>query len=295
MTTSTEEYGVVVGYDGSDCAALALDWAIGEAEARGRPLTLCHAWQIPYPGLLPPPSEEIRKAAGEVLEEGAELARAKATGLTVRTLLVCGAPIQVLYEIGPAADLVITGSRGRGGIAQLLLGSVSAQLAEHARFPVVIVRGSVEPPPEVYPGRIVVGLDGSPAAARALDFAFEEAHLHGVPLTAVCAWPREVAATLSAPFVDAGGMRGMAEVRFGRLLAPWQERHPEVRVEERFTAGHPAEVLTAAAESARLLVVGARGLGGLRGALLGSVSHAVLRDAPCPVAVLHAPRSDSTR
>lgn len=289
MSGTDEHYGIVVGYDGSDGGRPALDWAVEEAQARRSPLTLCHAWQIPYPGLMPPPSEEIRKAAGIVLAEGADQVREQAPGLTVRSLLVCGPVLQVLYEVGEAADLVVTGSRRRGGIAQLLAGSVSGQLAEHAHFPVVIVRDSVRPSAELSPGTIVVGVDGSPAACRALGFAFEEARVHGVPLTTVCAWPRESPAMLSAPFVDAGGLREMAETRFGRLLAPWRERYPEVRVEARFATGEPAGLLLAAGEAARLLVVGARGLGGIRSALLGSVSHAVLREAPCPVAVLHAP------
>lgn len=290
MTTVDERYGVVVGYDGSDGSVQALDWSIEEARARRAPLTLCHAWQIPYPGLVPPPSEEIRKAAGTVLEEGAEYAGKAAPDLEVRRLLVCGAPLQVLYEVGPAAELVVTGSRGRGGIAQLLLGSVSGQLAAHARFPVVVVRGSMEAPPEYYPGRVVAGLDGSAAAARAVAFAFDEAHLHGVPLTVVCAWPRAAAqAGEGTPFVDAAGLRAMGEARFAELLGPLRTRYPDVRVEERFTDGRPEELLLEAAETARLVVVGARGLGGVRGVLLGSVSQAVLHHAPCPVAVLHAP------
>ncbi|MCP9972196.1 universal stress protein [Actinomadura madurae] len=83
-------------------------------------------------------------------------------------------------------------------------------------------------------------------------------------------------------------MRDAARAHLARLMIPARELHPEVKVQIDIVPGPPREVLMNAAEEARLLVVGSRGLGGFRGLLLGSVSHALVHHAPCPVAVVHA-------
>jgi nucleotide-binding universal stress UspA family protein len=126
----------------------------------------------------------------------------------------------------------------------------------------------------------VAGVDGSPASQDALTFAFEEAALRDVPLIAVCA------------LADAPGKAGGAaqmEEGFSRLMTPAEKEHPEVTVLRQMAFGAPRSALLTAAAEAQLLVVGSRGLGGLKGMSLGSVAGALLQHSPCPVAVVHPP------
>ena len=132
--------------------------------------------------------------------------------------------------------------------------------------------------PGQYPPPVVVGTDGSPASQAALDFAVEEAALRDVPLVAVCA------------LSDAAGVVGTArkmEADFITAMGKVQADHPEVLVQKRVEQGAPRSALLAAASHGQLLVLGARGRGGLREMTLGSVSVAVLHHAPCPVTVVH--------
>jgi nucleotide-binding universal stress UspA family protein len=196
----------------------------------------------------------------------------------VRPLLLTGSAASVLCQVSGSADMVVLGSRGRGGLAGLLLGSVSSQVAAHARGPVVVVRGNWRPVPGYVPRPVVVGADGSHASQAALAFAFAEAALRDVPLLAVCA-------LADTPSLLGGGRR--LEADFEQALVKCEADHPEVVVRRQVVQGAPRTALLEAASAAQLLVVGARGRGGLRGMMLGSVSLAVLHHAPCPVAVIH--------
>lgn len=123
----------------------------------------------------------------------------------------------------------------------------------------------------------MTGVDGSAAGRAAIAFAFEEAVLRGVPLLAVCA------------LTDAPGRLGeIRQIRedFENLTADEAKAHPEVSVWHRVLPGTPRSALLAAAAEAQLLVVGARGRGGFDEMRLGSIAHAVLQYAPCPVAVV---------
>lgn len=272
--------GIVAGYDGSAGSEQALGWAAREARARGVMLTVCHAWG---PGYAPPDAEApamnlLRRSGEQVLARGLRYAQGLMGSGEVRPLLANESAARVLCEHSHAADMVVVGSRGRGGVAGLLLGSVSAQVAAHARGRVVIVRGHWRPAAEFIPGPIVVGADGSAASQAAVEFAFEEAELRKAPLLAVCA-------LADAP----GSLGGARQLRedFEQVISRQAKEHPEVTVLVQIADGAPRAALLAAAHDAQILVVGYRGLGGLRGMTLGSVSQAVLHHAPCPVSIAH--------
>lgn len=195
----------------------------------------------------------------------------------VRPLLISGPATAVLCEHGREADMVVVGSRGRGGIAGTLLGSVSWQVAAHARCPVVVVRGHWGPAAGYVPGPVVVGTDGSAASDAALGFGFEEAALRGAPLLAVCA-------LADAPGSLGGGLKLQEDVE--QAIIGHEKEHPEVAVLRQVTHGGARAALLAAAQDAQLLVVGSRGREGIKGMLLGSVSQALLHHAPCPVMVV---------
>jgi nucleotide-binding universal stress UspA family protein len=191
-----------------------------------------------------------------------------------------------------AVSLVVVGSRGRGGFNELLVGSTSLHTATHARVPVVVVRGDPTGAEGPETGRIVVGVDGSEAAQDALKVAFEEAELRGVGLTAVRAWK-------SMFFDSAGGKGGTVPVQvedetvvpreltaLHDSVAVWRTKHPGVDVREHVVHGDAAWALVEAGRGAEMLVVGSRGRGGFRSLLLGSVSHALLHHATCPVVVV---------
>ncbi|RKS71030.1 nucleotide-binding universal stress UspA family protein [Actinomadura pelletieri DSM 43383] len=281
--------GVVVGYDGSEGSVRAVDWAADEARARGVPLSVLHAWGVYHGGPVAVPVLDLQEIAEETLNGALEHVRKVAPDLKVRAVLRRWPAPASLIEASRTADLLVLGPRGLGGFAGLVLGSVGAQVAAHAACPVIIVRGA----PEQGAGRVVVGVDGSAASRAALSMGFAEADARGLSLSAVVAWDQEPAKGLP-PLVDETGLREATRTALARLMIPLRELHPGVDVQTEVVIGSPREVLIAASEGANLLVVGSRGLGGFRGLVLGSVSHALVHHAPCPVAVVHAPDKNDT-
>jgi nucleotide-binding universal stress UspA family protein len=271
-------YGIVAGYDGSPGAAQALRWAAREARARDTALTVCLAWTPDHVEL---PTETglcdlARQHGQEILTRGLPYAESLLGPGRVRADLAGGPAARVLCERSRSADMVVVGSRGHSELPGLRLGSVSWQVAGHASGRVVVVRGPWRPANQP-PGPVVAGVDGSPAGRAAIAFAFEEAALRGVPLLAVCA------------LTDAAGRLG--EIRriredFENLMTDEAKAHPEVSVWHRVLPGTPRAALLAAAAEAQLIVVGARGRGGFEEMSLGSIAHAVLQYAACPVAVV---------
>lgn len=270
--------GIVVGYDGSTGSQQALDWAAAEADRCGMDLIVCHACApgFPWPG-EGADADPGRRYGEQVLAEG--LARAQATigSGHVRGLLAPDQPARALCEQSGTAAMIVVGCRGRGGLAGLLLGSVSLQVAAHAAGPVTVVRGNWQPVPGHLPPPVVVGNDGSPLSDAAVAFAFEQAARRDVPLLAVCA------------LADAAGVLGIAhhlESEADAVIKRCQQAYPEVTVRQRVEQGSPRDALLQAAADAQLLVVGARGRGGIRGMTLGSVTLALLHHAGCPVTVI---------
>jgi nucleotide-binding universal stress UspA family protein len=145
---------IVVGVDGSECSRSALRFALEEAHVRRTKLRIAVVWHVPLAaygaGWAPPPpglTEDAEIAAGEVLAEALELAKANGADLEIEPVLREGQPANVLVEEAASADLLVVGSRGWGGFRELMLGSVSQQCAHHAHCPVVIVRAGCEGAP----------------------------------------------------------------------------------------------------------------------------------------------------
>jgi nucleotide-binding universal stress UspA family protein len=275
----TRQQDIIIGYDGSPGSNEALDWAVHEARLRGTPLTICHAWTLqPLVTAGADAPDPARERAERVLADGVQHARAAAApGADVRPLLASGPAARVLCEQSAETRLMVVGSRGIGGLPGLLLGSVSLQVATHAQAPVTVVRGHWRPAFGQYPAPVVVGADGSPGSRVALEFAITEAEVRDVPLIAVCA------------LCDSAGVVGNArsvEAAFGAAVDRLQAEHPGTVVQRRVEPGAPRSALLTAASGGQLLVVGARGRGGLEEMLLGSVSLALLHYAACPVAVV---------
>lgn len=142
---------IIVGVDGSDHAKAALEWAVEEARLRGASLTAVYAYPpnpadfYGYPGAVTADQlravmEESDRQAQKVLSDVLAGLGQRAEGLDIETDSARGeTPPRALVERSKDADLLVVGSRGRGGLAGMLLGSVSQQTAQHAHCPVVIV------------------------------------------------------------------------------------------------------------------------------------------------------------
>jgi nucleotide-binding universal stress UspA family protein len=244
---------VVVGVDGSVASLGAVRWAADEAARHDRTLRIVHAmsWEGPA------------DSQGVVLDAAAD-ARGWQPGVAVETVTVGGPAARVLQEQSRSASLVAIGGRPHDG--GLLNSSVGAHLAAFAHCPVLVVNrgerwltddrrpsGGWQGPPApdragpgadpltALPGTapVVVGVDGTQSSWRALEFGYDEARSRHVPLVAVHAGHTRPHSTVYAD------------------LAPWLRRHRDV--DARFTgADEPVlEALTAASDTALLLVIGA--------------------------------------
>ncbi|MCX5442527.1 universal stress protein [Streptomyces sp. NBC_00063] len=134
--------------------------------------------------------------------------------------------------------------------------------------------------------RIVVGVDGSPSSRAALRWAVRYAGLVGGRVEAVSAWEVPGMASWSAPAVDTDFDEGEAERGLVDEVRAVLGEDVGSLVRERLVRGNAAEVLVDAAQGAEMLVVGSRGHGSFRRALLGSVSQQVAHHAPCPVTII---------
>jgi len=134
---------IVVGVDGSEGGIRALRWAAAEARLRGTDLLVVHAWHYPPVGMEMAPVvalERVEDDARAVLRDVVKEEAGTLGGLLVEERLVHGDAGTALVAASRDADLVVVGSRGRGGFTGLLLGSVSQHVAHRATCPVVIVR-----------------------------------------------------------------------------------------------------------------------------------------------------------
>jgi nucleotide-binding universal stress UspA family protein len=139
---------IVVGVDGSEHSVRALRWAVDEAQARGLDIEAVITWHYPvlaadgFSGAVAPIDVEALVAGTRQALEGA-IEKAVPDGPVrdaIARSVVEGSAGHVLVERSTDADLLVVGSRGHGGFAGLLLGSVSTQVVHHARCPVTVIR-----------------------------------------------------------------------------------------------------------------------------------------------------------
>lgn len=136
---------VMVGIDGSPTSVRALQWALQYAERTGAKIEAVHAWQIPTSYGAPVavlPGENFAATAERALDETVDRELGGRNDLEVERVAELGYPPKVLVERSKSADLMVVGSRGRGGFAGTLLGSVSLHCVTHAGCPVVVVRAN---------------------------------------------------------------------------------------------------------------------------------------------------------
>jgi len=289
---------VLVAFDGSACAQVAIDlvrtvpWA---------PSSQIHVVSV-VDSALPPYGTGDSGAADPIERQGTligglannldRLAQTLVTtDRTVETHVIVGRPATAIVDEARAlgADLIVVGSRGHGTIASMVLGSVSAEVADHATCPVLVARRSTW-------SRAVLGVDGSRNAQRAIDVVRDWSVFAGLTINVVSVADTGLPVTSSLALggypgaIDYPGTERANVVEHGR----WAER----AARELTAAGRPAtpqapegspaaELIRIAREDdADVLVVGTRGQTGVKRLLVGSVARNVLLHAGSSVLVI---------
>ncbi|MFC9588909.1 universal stress protein [Streptomyces sp. NPDC056944] len=268
---------VTVGVDGSEGSVAAADWAADEAALRGDGLRLVYAtrWAEHQLGAMKVSHEDRADAAEGVLAETERRVGSRQPGLTMTADEVEDAPVSVLLAAAAEAELLVVGSHGLGSVRGFIVGSVGQEVIAATQRPVVLVRPGYE---KNSPQKVVLGLDVNEADDELLNFAFDFAGRHRVPLDIVHTWHESFVHHAGAAAKDEKAAALAAAVR------PFRDRFPATEVTEVSAPGRPAEHLVEAASDARLVIVGRRRAA--RGAHIGSITHAVIHHASCPVAVV---------
>ncbi|MGY1695324.1 universal stress protein [Geodermatophilus sp. SYSU D00814] len=287
---------MVVGVDGSPGARTALGWALATAARSGAPLEVVSAypvdfyWADPYlldtqrlDAIRADTEQRVRDFLAEVRRDPAVAAVPGTAEVEADVVVAGGAPLDHLVARAEGADLLVVGSRGRGGVRSTLLGSVALHCVAHAPCAVVVVHpGAVEPPP-----RVVVGVEDSPVSRAALRRAAEEARRLGATLEVVAAYRPEAywsdLYAITAP--PASETEEHARTRAAAIVAEVLGEGAQADV--RVVRGAAGEALVERADGAALLVVGSRSRSRVLGMVLGSVALHCAVNAPGPVLVVH--------
>jgi nucleotide-binding universal stress UspA family protein len=294
VTSQIPAGSVVVGTDGSAHAERAVVWAARQARAEGRALDVVHAFGrvgvgelawLGTPGLDQSVLARALREAGETLvAEAREIAVLEVPGLDVRTHVLETDARDALVEASRAAHLVVVGSRGRGPLRSLVLGSVSHSVARLGGCPVVVCR-----PPEPHADarrEVLVGAEGSAESGPVVEFAFRQASIHHLPLVVMHSF---VDPTLAGrPGVEPAEPSDVVELRMllSESVAGLREKYPDVEVDLRLSEGLVDQCLLDEAPRAELLVVGRSDVSGWSRILYSSCALAVLERARTTVVVV---------
>jgi nucleotide-binding universal stress UspA family protein len=286
---------IVVGIDGSPSSDLAFSWAFEQAALEQRPLTIVHTQEplgFPGAGFMVPASGidcaqlmgEANLAARALLSNSTAQAHENHPQLVVHQVLSHSDPRSTLLDLGKAASMIVVGSRGRGPIASVLLGSVSVSVSKHAVCPVVVHRPT---PTDMVRHGILLGVDGTESSMPAIEFAFRMASWRGLPLTVLhCYWDADLVAPPGA------GARtpdsSSEQTLVAEALAGMAEKFPDVDVHVRLTHGFADMHLITDSYSYDLLVIGHRLVPVLDDIVHRSIAPIVVEHAHGPVAVVPA-------
>lgn len=286
---------VVVGFDQSPASVAAVQWAATQAARLGAELVVLSASEPPLPTATGSDAlgtgSDLWRASRSAAGRGVTLARERDPEGAIAAVGVVGGPAGELVARSSEAGLVVVGRNRRSALQAAVLGSVSFAVAMHARCPVVVVGDGAESEPGPA-APVVVGVDGSRPARGAVGLAAELARVWQAPLHVVSTWHAPVATgwpdlpadasvvTSTEPWVSA------ARAAVTAAIAQVTAAYPELTVTGSVVEGRADDVLVDLSRHSGLVVVGSRGRGGFAGLMMGSVSHAVMRRAGCPVAVV---------
>lgn len=282
---------IVAGVDGSAASEQVLRWADAQAALTGAELVALMATDVdiadiaddavPNGGDLPPEQRLL-----PVLSATVASALPPDRAALVKTQTSLRTPADALIIASGHADLVVVGPHGRGRINELLLGSTADEVASRAACPVAVVHGLRHP----LTHRIVVGIDGSACARRALAWALGQAERTNSHVDAIGVWDWRPMYTVTPHGPSDATPKDWAE----QLLAEALEQlsaEQAARVSVHVREGNDAVELVAAGDAADLIVLGRHGSGGRT---WGSVSQKVARRANVPVVLVHGHDRDAT-
>lgn len=279
---------VVVGVDGSEHSEQALMWAADAAERQHRPLAIVHSrdpmvfgygastggWGVDW---LEVDRAAVAAAKAALSIDAASVRERHPELRIVEVHDVLDARV-ALIAASQEAHLLVVGSRGRGPVASLLMGSVSVALTQRAACPVVVVRPVSDATTVVPHAPVVAAIDGTATSALVLAFAIQLADDLDVPLTVVhCVW---------SVLVGDEDVRNEGRLSVAESLAGLGEKHPDVEVTVELLEGPRADRVLDATRTAAVAVVGHDHVSGLHRMVWGSISATVVEQASCPVVVV---------
>lgn len=286
---------ILLATDGSKDAAAATAFLRELPLPALSKLRVMTAVSFPTFVLEPPPVREFKSSVLEDARRVVDEARAMLAprGFEIETDVVIGSPRDEISRMAREwnADLVVVGARGLGRIKRFLLGSVSLAVARHVSCPVLVVKGRARKL-----GSVIVGMDGSEDSFQALRFLLSlplarQTKLRLLSVIEPIRYPTSAPGAVRGHLIRM--LREIENERRGELEKVLEKAAAELggsitRVTRSTPTGNPADVIVAAAAAhdADLVVVGARGLGGVTRLLLGSVSEKVLGYARCPVLIV---------
>ena len=280
---------ILVGVDGSHASYKATWWAANYAKHAGLTLQIVCAYSLPSYAAVSFDATYTAMGDDNAAHSDAQeiLSKAKAIadeqGVEATTLIVTGDPASVFVELSRNYNLIVIGNRGKGGLAERLLGTTSSSLPAYAYCPIVVVPYTDDDGNLMHLNntitRVAVGSDESKWGLKALEIAANFA----------AAWDAELDVISAVPNMKGSDDEGVMasfkddlEVR----IKPLEEAHPDLKINKQIVPGPAVGALTKASYDHDVVVVGSRGRGGFTGLLLGSTSQGLLQHAVCPVYVV---------
>ena len=286
---------IIVGVDGAESTLKAVEWAAHFAEKTSSRLVLLHVvsralWSFLKAATADPEvaGAALTDDAQPLLDAAAEVAQLAAPGVVVERRIVEGRPVDTyLKESADARLLVIDAAEGAG--SPILHGHITG-IISGATCPVLAWRSSSDRANDVEP-TIVVGVDESASAAKALEVAFATADVLRLPLTVAHMWETDAAVGLGYAAGPTNWdlvrvLRAEQESKIADFLEPLVKKYRRVDVRITLVENSPAKGLVDLSESAALVVVGSNGRGRIANAVLGSVTQNVVHHSHAPVLVV---------
>jgi nucleotide-binding universal stress UspA family protein len=273
---------VIVAVDGGPASRAALDWALERAGRVPLSLELTTVVELGW-SPVDASDDDFQPAYERALAEAAGYAAQVSPRVKTTSVVRRGVPVEELVRASMDADLLVIGTNKTRVLVGAVHGTLPLRLAAHAGCVVAVVPAGWVPGPT----GVVVGVEDDVTAAAPLAVAAAEAEVREAQLRVVHAW--SIPATLGVEFGASVPFDALIEAHtdiLTRSVATVESSHPGLQVTGQLSQGAAAPALVAAASTAALLVVGTHGRGAVAGLILGSVSHDVLLNMPCPVIVV---------